>query len=108
MNPQPAQQIPGVYHRRIGDIIVTAISDGYLDSTLDVMRNVDIEKARQILHDAFRPARRTSVNTFLVHSKGASRSSTPDRAIIYSPAPVSFNATSRRPGSTPRQSIRCC
>ena len=70
MNAQPAQQIPGVYHRKIGDIVVTAISDGYLDSTLDVMRNVDIDKARQILTDAFRPARRTSVNTFLIHSKG--------------------------------------
>jgi glyoxylase-like metal-dependent hydrolase (beta-lactamase superfamily II) len=70
MNAQPAQQIAGVYHRRIGDIIVTAISDGYLDSTLDVMRNVDLEKARQILQAAFRPARRTSVNTFLIHSKG--------------------------------------
>jgi glyoxylase-like metal-dependent hydrolase (beta-lactamase superfamily II) len=34
------------------------------------MRNVDVEKARQILNDAFRPARRTSVNTFLIHSKG--------------------------------------
>ena len=66
----PVQQIPGVYHRRIGDIVVTAISDGYLDSTLDVMRNVDRDKARQILTDAFRPARRTSVNTFLIHSKG--------------------------------------
>jgi glyoxylase-like metal-dependent hydrolase (beta-lactamase superfamily II) len=70
MNAQPAQQIPGVYHRKIGDILVTAISDGYLDSTLDVMRNVDRDKARQILTDAFRPARRTSVNTFLIHSKG--------------------------------------
>src|SRR3954454_3174664 len=70
MNAQPAQQIPGVYHRKIGDITVTAISDGYLDGTLDVMRNVDVDRARQILTDAFRPARRTSVNTFLVHSKG--------------------------------------
>ena len=70
MNAQPAQQIPGIYHRKIGDIIVTAVSDGYLDGTLDVMRNVDIEKARQILSDAFRPARRTSVNTFLIRSKG--------------------------------------
>jgi len=70
MNPQPAQQIPGIYHRRIGDIVVTAISDGYLDGNLEVMRNVDVEKARQILSDAFRPARRTSVNTFLIHSKG--------------------------------------
>jgi glyoxylase-like metal-dependent hydrolase (beta-lactamase superfamily II) len=70
MHPQPAKQIAGVYHRRIGDIVVTAISDGYLDGTLDVMRNVDIDKARQVLTDAFRPARRTSVNTFLIHSNG--------------------------------------
>jgi glyoxylase-like metal-dependent hydrolase (beta-lactamase superfamily II) len=70
MNAQPAAQIPGVYHRKIGDIVVTTISDGYLDGTLDVMRNVDLNNARQILTDAFRPARRTSVNTFLIHSKG--------------------------------------
>ena len=25
----PTHQIPGVYHRRIGDIIVTALLDGY-------------------------------------------------------------------------------
>src|SRR5204862_7688469 len=70
MSEQPAQQIPGVYHRRIGDIVVTAISDGYLDGTLDVMRNVDLEKAHRVLREAFRPARRTSVNAFLIHSKG--------------------------------------
>jgi glyoxylase-like metal-dependent hydrolase (beta-lactamase superfamily II) len=49
---------------------VTAVSDGYLDSTLEVMRNVDLDKAHAILREAFRPARRTSVNTFLIHSKG--------------------------------------
>ena len=70
MTSQPQQQISGAYHRKIGDIVVTAISDGYLDGTLDVMRNVDLDKARQILTEAFRPARRTSVNTFLIHSKG--------------------------------------
>src|SRR6202165_6193090 len=70
MPPQPAQQIPGVYHRTIGDIVVTAISDGYLDGNLEVMRNVDLEKAHQTLRDAFRPARRTSVNTLLIHSNG--------------------------------------
>jgi glyoxylase-like metal-dependent hydrolase (beta-lactamase superfamily II) len=70
MTPQPSQQIPGVYHRKIGDIVVTAISDGYLDGSLDVMRNVDLEKAHQLLREAFRPARRTSVNAFVIHSKG--------------------------------------
>ena len=72
MTLQPPRQIPGVYHRKIGDIVVTAISDGYLDGSLDVMRNVDLEKAHQLLRDAFRPARRTSVNAFLIHSKGRS------------------------------------
>src|ERR1700738_2705681 len=70
MTKVPQDQVPGVYHRRIGDIVVTAISDGYLDGSLDVMRNVDIEKAHQILREAFRPARRTSVNAFLIHSRG--------------------------------------
>jgi glyoxylase-like metal-dependent hydrolase (beta-lactamase superfamily II) len=70
MTSQPTQQIPGVYHRKIGDIVVTAVSDGYLDGSMDVMRNVDLEKAHQLLRDAFRPARRTNVNAFLIHSKG--------------------------------------
>jgi glyoxylase-like metal-dependent hydrolase (beta-lactamase superfamily II) len=34
------------------------------------MRNVDLEKAHQVLREAFRPARRTSVNVFLIHSRG--------------------------------------
>src|SRR5579862_8681390 len=70
MTSLPSQQIPGVYHRKIGDIVVTVVSDGYLDGNLEIMRNVDLDRARQILSDAFRPARRTSVNTFLIHSKG--------------------------------------
>ena len=36
----PSTQIPGVYHRRIGDIVVTALSDGYLDGTVDVLQNI--------------------------------------------------------------------
>ena len=66
----PQQQTPGVYHRRVGDIVVTAISDGYLDGSIDVLRNIAPEEARQILADNFRPARRTAVNAFLVYSSG--------------------------------------
>jgi hypothetical protein len=81
MIPKPAQQIPGVYHRKIGDIVVTAISDGYLDGNLEVMRNVDVEQAHRLLRDAFRPARRTSVNSFLIHSNGRIAMSTRSRSI---------------------------
>jgi glyoxylase-like metal-dependent hydrolase (beta-lactamase superfamily II) len=66
----PQLQIPGVYHHRVGDIIVTALSDGYLDGSLDVLRNISQEEARQILTENFRPARRTAVNAFLLYSAG--------------------------------------
>jgi len=70
MTKVPETQIPGVYHRRVGDIVVTAISDGFLDGTLDVLRNITQDEARQILTDNFRPARRTAVNAFLIYSAG--------------------------------------
>jgi len=66
----PQQQIPGVYHRRVGDIVVTAISDGFLDGTVETMRNIAPDEARAILTTAFRPARRTSVNAFLIYAAG--------------------------------------
>lgn len=66
----PTQQIPGVYHRRIGDIVVTAISDGYLDGAVEVLQNITPADATKMLHDKFLPARRTSVNCYLVYSAG--------------------------------------
>lgn len=66
----PDKQIPGIYHRRVGDITVTAISDGFLDGNLEVLRNISQDDARQILTDNFRPARRTAVNCFLIYSSG--------------------------------------
>jgi glyoxylase-like metal-dependent hydrolase (beta-lactamase superfamily II) len=66
----PGAQIPGVYHRKIGDIVVTALSDGYLDGTVEVMQNIAPADAEQMLRDKFRPGRRTSVNCYLVYSAG--------------------------------------
>ncbi|MBV8616018.1 MAG: MBL fold metallo-hydrolase [Acetobacteraceae bacterium] len=66
----PSQQVPGVYHRRIGEIVVTALSDGFLDGTVEVLRNITPDEARRMLSDAFRPGRRTSVNCFAIHAAG--------------------------------------
>ncbi len=66
----PDKQIPGVYHRRVGDITVTAISDGFLDGNLEVLKNITQDEARQILTENFRPSRRTAVNCFLIYSAG--------------------------------------
>ena len=70
MTKVPQQQVPGVYHRRVGDIVVTALSDGYLDGSLDVLRNISEAEACQILTDSYRPARRTPVNAFLIYAAG--------------------------------------
>jgi glyoxylase-like metal-dependent hydrolase (beta-lactamase superfamily II) len=67
----PTAQIPGVYRRRIGDVAVTALSDGYLDASYDFMRNIAPQDAERILKDAFRPAPpRVSINCFVLHSAG--------------------------------------
>jgi glyoxylase-like metal-dependent hydrolase (beta-lactamase superfamily II) len=67
----PSSQIPGVYRRRIGDIVVTAISDGYLDGAYEFMRDITPQDAERILKDAFRPAPpRISINCFVIQSAG--------------------------------------
>jgi glyoxylase-like metal-dependent hydrolase (beta-lactamase superfamily II) len=70
MTNLPETQVPGVYRRRVGDIVVTAIADGFLDGAVDVLRNIRPEDATNILTANFRPARRTAVNAFLIHSQG--------------------------------------
>ena len=68
---RPESQIPGVYRRRIGDIVVTALSDGYLDASYDVFRGITPADAETILKEAFVPAPpRLSVNCFAIHSAG--------------------------------------
>lgn len=67
----PDRQVPGVYHRRVGDIVVTAVSDGYLDATLAILRNIADGEAERLLAEAFRPTPpRLAVNAFVVHAKG--------------------------------------
>ncbi len=67
----PTRQVPGVYHRRVGEIVVTTVSDGYLDGSMAVIQNIAEAEAAQLLRDAFRPVpRRTAVNCFLIHGGG--------------------------------------
>ena len=72
MPQPPSGQIPGIYHRRIGDITVSVISDGYLMGALSVLQNIDEAEAQKMIVEAFGPkeGRKTAVNTFLIYSKG--------------------------------------
>ncbi len=64
----PIPQIPGVYHRKVGDITVTALADGYLDGGLEVLRGLSVEDATAMLAARFRPQRRISVNAYLIRN----------------------------------------
>ncbi len=66
----PASQIPGVYHRRIGDITVTALSDGYLNGDLAILQGIERADGEAVMAAAFRQAPRIAINTFVVHSAG--------------------------------------
>lgn len=66
----PKQQIAPVYHRRIGDIVVTALSDGTLTRSMEMMNNVPPTLGKPFFDDAFRPAVVISVNAFLIYSAG--------------------------------------
>jgi len=66
--PRPARQIAPVYHRQIGDIVVTALSDGTLTRTHEMMRGVSAQEGKHHLDAAFRPAFVLSINAFLIWS----------------------------------------
>ena len=69
--PLPTAQVPGVYHRRFGGLLVSAVSDGYVDPLLDVVRGVTAAEAeRMVLAALGRPGLRIGVNMFAVRSAG--------------------------------------
>lgn len=70
--PTPtADQVPGIYRRRIGDVVVTAISDGYLDAPFGVLQSIEEAEADRILKESFRASPpRINVNCYLIQSGG--------------------------------------
>lgn len=63
-------QIPGVYRRRIGDFLVTAISDGFLMTEREMTRNLPLEERKAALKAAFRDDLVFSINAFLIQKGG--------------------------------------
>lgn len=64
-------QVPGLYRRKIGDVLVTAISDGYVDAPFAALKGIDEADADKALKANFRPVPpRISVNCFLLQVNG--------------------------------------
>jgi len=67
----PTAQVPAIHHRRLGDMLVTAVSDGYVDPPLDAALVVTAEEAEQMVIDATgRPGVRIGVTMFALRWPG--------------------------------------
>jgi glyoxylase-like metal-dependent hydrolase (beta-lactamase superfamily II) len=70
-SPMPAGQAPGIYRKRFGDIVVTAVSDGANPTNLAMLQNIELAESLAILDAARRPGPlMTAVNTFVIQSPG--------------------------------------
>ena len=64
-------QAPAVYRRRVGDAVITALSDGYFDMPFDFFPTLSAEDGERLLVQARRPSPpRIQVNAFLIEASG--------------------------------------
>ncbi len=65
------EQVPSAYRRPVGDLVVTAIGDGYIDIGLGYLSNIEEGDAQALLKKNFHsPSPRSSVNAYAVQDGG--------------------------------------
>lgn len=70
-NNLPGAQSLGIYHRHIGDTVLTVISDGYLQAAMGVFRGLEEGAGEAALAAAHRPnPPQFSLNVFVVRNGG--------------------------------------
>lgn len=66
----PTRQVPGIYRRRVGDAVVTAVNDGGMMANSAMLQNIVLADAQAILDHAGRtPPLMTAVNVFVVQTQ---------------------------------------
>jgi glyoxylase-like metal-dependent hydrolase (beta-lactamase superfamily II) len=70
-SPMPTGQVPGIYRKRFGDAVVTAVSDGGMPANPASLLNIELAESLAILDAARRPGPlMTAVNVFVIQSAG--------------------------------------
>lgn len=65
------EQLPAAYRRPAGDLVITALGDGYIDIGLGYLSNIEEGEAQALLRAAFHsPSPRSSVNAYAVQGGG--------------------------------------
>ena len=67
--PRPSHQTPGIHHKAIGDIVVTALNDGMFEGSFAMLAAFETGTAEQMHRDRFRSIPpKLAVNSFLVQT----------------------------------------
>jgi glyoxylase-like metal-dependent hydrolase (beta-lactamase superfamily II) len=67
----PITQPPGLHHKRIGDVVVTAINDGMFEGSFAMLSNFPTAEAEALHQAAFRAIPpRLAINCFLIQTGG--------------------------------------
>lgn len=65
------QQVPSIYHHQVGEITVTAICDGYLDTNYEIFHGITPEEGDAHMRSAYlQSPPRISVNCYIIRNKG--------------------------------------
>ncbi len=65
----PAQQTAGIHHKRIGDVVVTAINDGMFEGAFEMLTHLPSAEAEMLHKAAFRAIPpRLAINCFLIQA----------------------------------------
>jgi hypothetical protein len=96
MSTMPVSQVPAIYHRKLGDVLVTGLSDGYVDMGYGIFRNIPQDETKAILARERRTSPpRISVNAFVLRFAG--------RTYL-----VDCGSADSMGPSTRRRSMACC
>jgi glyoxylase-like metal-dependent hydrolase (beta-lactamase superfamily II) len=67
--PRAPHQVPGIHHKAIGDILVTALNDGMFEGSFAMLAKFEAGTAEQMHRDRFRAIPpRLAVNSFLIQT----------------------------------------
>jgi glyoxylase-like metal-dependent hydrolase (beta-lactamase superfamily II) len=67
----PAAQVEGVYHRKLGDAVVTSLNDGHIQGALQIVEGLSEEAGHAALAAEFRAdPPLLQINAFVVRSRG--------------------------------------
>jgi glyoxylase-like metal-dependent hydrolase (beta-lactamase superfamily II) len=66
---RPSHQVPGIHHKKVGDMLVTALNDGMFEGSFAMLEGFDTGSAEQLHRERFRAIPpRLAVNSFLIQT----------------------------------------